>query len=66
MPRDHYIAQTYLKHFVGTDGMLHAYTKPDVRYFPCHPKDICHEWEGDIMRDFLSDPNLLGKVPQDF
>src|SRR5580704_14206746 len=59
MARDHYVAQTYLKHFAGSDGMLRAYRKSDGKHFPCRPNDVCHEWNGDIIEDFLSDPTAL-------
>lgn len=61
MPRDHYIAETYLKHFLGNDGFLHVYRKSDGKYFPARPRDICHEWDGDIIQEFLANPNLLGE-----
>lgn len=60
MSRDHFAARTYLKHFVGKDGMLHAYRKSDGRSFPCWPDNICHEWDGDLVRDFLKDEALIG------
>jgi Protein of unknown function (DUF4238) len=59
--QDHFVAQTYLKHF-GDDtrgGMLHAYRKKDGKYFPCWPKDVCREWDGDVNR-LLAHPELLG------
>lgn len=59
MTRGHYIAQTYLKQFAGCDGLLHAYRKSDRSSFHCRPKDVCFEWNGDIIDDFLSDPTLL-------
>jgi Protein of unknown function (DUF4238) len=61
MRDDHYVAQTYLKHFAGPSGMLRAYRKSDGRSFPCWPKDICHEPDGDIIPDFLSEPAYLGE-----
>ncbi len=61
MAKDHYVAKTYLEHFLGSgETLLHAYRKSDGKYFPCRPKDICREWNGDIVPDFLSNPNLLG------
>jgi hypothetical protein len=66
MSNDHFIAQTYLKHFVGADGMLHVYRKSDGRYFPCKPRDICREWDGDLVRDFLKDETLLGSFRKVF
>ena len=61
MRKDHYIAQTYLKHFgdLRIDGMLHAYRKPDGSKFQCWPKDVCHEWDGDL-NPILTQPELLG------
>jgi len=62
MPNDHYVARTYLKHFGDTKlgGMLHAYSKSDGAKFPCWPKDVCHEWDGDLNPSFLDHPELLG------
>src|ERR1700722_9492129 len=61
MSEDHYVAQTYLKHFgdpkIG--GMLHGYKKPSGQGFPCWPGDICREWDGDI-NPTLKNPKLLG------
>lgn len=39
--------------------MLHAYRKPDGSYFRCWPKDVCHEWDGDI-NPILQKQDLLG------
>ncbi|MGP0001312.1 MAG: DUF4238 domain-containing protein [Acetobacteraceae bacterium] len=66
MARDHYVAQTYLKHFAGSDGMLRAYRKSDGKRFPCRPSDVCHEWNGDIIADFLSDPTALARYRKIF
>jgi hypothetical protein len=60
MPNDHYVAQTYLKHFTDKRGLLHAFRKSDAKYFPTRPSDICHEPDGDIIPKFLSDPAYLG------
>jgi hypothetical protein len=60
MSRDHFVAKTYLKHFVGKDGMLHAYRKSDGLSFSCRTDDICREWDGDLVRDFLEDEALIG------
>ena len=59
--QDHYIAQTYLKHFGdgSKGGMLNAYRKSDGAAFACWPKDVCREWDGDI-NPLLSEPGLLG------
>jgi hypothetical protein len=61
MTNDHYVAQTYLKHFAGETGKLRAYRKSDEKTFPCGPKDICKELDGDTIPDFLTDPEYLGK-----
>jgi hypothetical protein len=54
-PKDHYIAQTYLKRFVGKNGFLQAYRKSDGKTFPCRPYDISHEADGDIIPNFMED-----------
>jgi hypothetical protein len=61
VPRDHYVAETYLKHFVRPGKMLQGYKKSVRKNFPCHPNDICKELDGDKIKDYLQDPNLLGK-----
>lgn len=66
MARDHYVAKTYLKHFAGSDGMLRAYRKSDGARFPCRPGDVCHEWNGDLIEDFLCDPTALAKYRKFF
>jgi len=60
--QDHFVAQTYLKHFGDpkAGGMLHAYRKTDGAEFPCWPKDVCTEWEGDLNDAFPDRPGLLG------
>jgi len=60
MPRDHYVAQTYLGHFVDPGGMLHIYRKTDGKYWRSGPKGVCHEWDGDIIPDFLKNERMLG------
>lgn len=66
MTDDHYVARTYLKHFARPSGMLRAYRKSDGATFPCRPGDICHEPEGDIIPDFLSEPGYLGEYRAEF
>ena len=61
MPRDHYIAETYLKHFLGSDGYLHLYRKSNGKYFATNTRAICHEWDGDIIQEFLANPKMLGE-----
>lgn len=62
MAKDHYIAQTYLKHFgdASQGGMLHGYKKSDGATFKCWPKDVCHEWDGDLNPAIVVRPELLG------
>jgi Protein of unknown function (DUF4238) len=61
MANDHYVARTYLERFAGSNGMLRAYRKSDLATFPCWPKDICRELDGDIVPDFMVDPTYLGQ-----
>lgn len=63
MANDHFIAQTYLKHFgdPAKGGMLNAYRKSDAKQFPCWPADVCHEWDGDLNPEWLKEPALLGQ-----
>jgi len=58
--QDHYIAQTYLKHFADTDGRLHTYQKPNGKYFSAWPGDVCREWDDDLNPDIPDRPELLG------
>jgi hypothetical protein len=46
--------------------MLYAYKKSDAKQFPCHPTDICHEWDGDVIPDFLSNPRSLAEYRKIF
>lgn len=63
MAKDHYIAQTYLKHFGDLlfGGMLHVYRKSGKPPFKCLPRALCHEWDGDLNPTFIPHrPELLG------
>jgi hypothetical protein len=60
MARDHYVARTYLRHFTGKNGMLHVYRKTDGKYWPSGTKGVCHEWDGDLIRDFVKNEKMLG------
>lgn len=40
--------------------MLNAYSKSDNSSFPCWPKDVCHEWDGDLNPAIVIRPELLG------
>jgi len=68
MAQDHFIAQTYLKHFGDPDrgGMLHAYRKSDGAKFHCWPQTICREWDGDLNPTWLKEPALLGQFRKIF
>jgi hypothetical protein len=70
MSQDHFIARTYLKHFVDPakgGGMLHAYRKSDQTEFACRPADICREWRGDLNPEFITQrPALLGELRKIF
>jgi hypothetical protein len=61
MSKDHYVARTYLRHFADSDGKLHVYWKGDGKYRARSPKSVCHEWDGDLIRDFVKDEEMLGK-----
>lgn len=68
MAHDHFVAQTYLKHFgdPAHGGRLHAYRKSDGMQFPCWPADVCREWDGDLNPDWLKEPALLGQYRRIF
>jgi hypothetical protein len=66
MQDDHYVAQTYLRHFVGPSRLLCAVRKSDGRSFPCRPRGVCHEPDGDIIPDFLLEPKYLGEYRSAF
>jgi hypothetical protein len=66
MAGDHYVAQTYLKHFAGDSGKLRAYRKSNGKTFPCRTQDICAELDGDTIPQFLVDEKLLGKYRKIF
>ncbi|MDZ4777167.1 MAG: DUF4238 domain-containing protein [Alphaproteobacteria bacterium] len=60
MPQDHWVAQTYLKHFCDSRGSLHAFSKRRGNNFPSTPKGVCCERDGDSNPNFLNSPELLG------
>lgn len=65
MPKDHYVSQTYLKRFGDTakGGMLNAYRKSDGGQFPCWPRDVCTEWDGDLNPEWFPDRSgALGEL----
>lgn len=60
MTRDHYVAQTYLKHWVHpTTKSLHGYSKSAEKEFPCSTRDVCQEWNWDTNPRFKDNPQLL-------
>jgi hypothetical protein len=61
MTKDHFVAPTYLKHFgdASKGGIMRAYRKSG-KSFPCHPNDVCHEWDGDL-NPLLAKKELLGE-----
>ncbi len=60
MARDHFVAQTYLKHWCDPrTNRLRGYKKAVDENFPCSPKDVCHEWNWDINPLFKDNPGLL-------
>ena len=56
MARDHYVAQTYLRRFGDPerDFLMHGYLKVPLKDFPCRPRNVCHEWDGDLNADFIT------------
>jgi hypothetical protein len=53
---DHYISQTYLKHFIGSNGCLVPYYKQGhvIVGKPKRPKSLCYETEGDTNKYFAN------------
>lgn len=67
MARDHFVAQTYLKHWTNPQsGMLLGYGKQSGKEFPCAPKDVCHAWNWDVNPYFKDNPRLLGEYRKIF
>ena len=68
MAKDHYVAQTYLKHWCDPKNKppLQVYRKSDLKHFPCRPRDVCHEWDGDLIPEYLTHPARLGKFRKIF
>jgi hypothetical protein len=64
---DHYVAQTYLRHWLRPgQKLLHAYSKASGKEFPCRPADICREWNGDLNPKYFKNPNVLGEFRKIF
>lgn len=61
MAEDHYVAQTYLKHWKppGPKAMLYGYSKAADKEFPCQTGDVCREWNWDTNPRFKDNPQLL-------
>jgi hypothetical protein len=63
---DHFVAQTYLKHWCDPKtGMLRAYSKGG-KEFPCYPKDVCREWNWDTNPAFRGNADLLADFRKAF
>src|SRR3981189_1254075 len=60
MAKDHFVAQTYLKHWCYRQtNKLRGYKKAVDENFPCSPNDVCHEWNWHINPLFKDNPALL-------
>jgi hypothetical protein len=60
MAKDHFVAQTYLKHWCSPrTTKLRGYKKAADESFSCSQKDVCHEWNWDINPLFADNPALL-------
>lgn len=62
MSKDHYVAQTYLKHFIDPKlgNLLHAYDKEKLNYFTPRTEDICYA-EGWDTNPYFEDNKLIDK-----
>lgn len=66
MSRDHFVAQTYLKHWADpTTNKLQAYRKDGGEPFLCGKRDVCFEWDGDANPRFKN-PRLVGEFRKIF
>ena len=56
MAKDHYIAQTYLRHFIdpASKKLVHAYDKTDGRHFTPTTRGICCEEDWDTIPYFAN------------
>src|ERR1051325_11025013 len=67
MALDHFVAQTYLKHWCDPrTGQMRGYKKAIEQNFPCSPKDVCREWNWDINPVFEDNPSLLADFRKAF
>jgi hypothetical protein len=67
MAMDHFVAQTYLKHWCDPrTEKLRGYKKASEDNFPCSPKDVCREWNWDINPAFEDNPALLADFRKAF
>jgi len=62
MANDHYVAQTYLKNFTDSEGMLIPYFKSGREAVgkPKSPKSVCYVPDGSS-NSYFSDPRILEK-----
>jgi hypothetical protein len=66
MSRDHFVAQTCLRHWSDpTTQKLNAYRKDGGEPFLCATRDVCFEWDGDANPRFKN-PRLLGEFRKIF
>lgn len=61
MAYDHFIAQTYLRHFQKGGGQLRVSRKSGRPNRGYYPGSICGEIDGDIVNDFLANPVHIGE-----
>jgi hypothetical protein len=62
MAYDHFIAQTYLRHFLSGREQLRVYRKSGKPSRGHWPQSICGEINGDLVSDFLANPNHIGEL----
>jgi Protein of unknown function (DUF4238) len=62
MPKDHYVAQTYLKHFLapGLGNRMHAYNKAKLKHFTPTTDSICRD-EGWDTNPYFEDNRAVDK-----
>jgi hypothetical protein len=68
MAKDHFVSQTYLRQWCDPEKKppLQVYRKSGWEPFRCSPKDVCWEWDGDLVPGYLTDPALLGEFREIF
>jgi len=68
MAEDHFVVQPYLRYWCSPKtNILHGYNnKAADKTFPCHPRDVCREWNWDINPRFKENPGLLAEFRKIF